>query len=238
MAFRYKILNIVDSMTTFNRLTNKNSKSIYLVNNNTEYIIFLGDKPINVKSSKAATNNTLGLIKGSEYITIKPNGEVVVDKAKKLGRKIKIGNAYFDGSTEISLKDIGAVDEVDFDYYKKDINSLFADINILIADHTHTVSDITDFPTSMPANGGTASKADKLTNARNINGIVFDGTTDITVTDDTKSPIGHTHVKANITDFPTSLPANGGNAATVNGVKITVSATTPSNPSTGDIWIY
>lgn len=32
-----------------------------------------------------------------------------------------------------------------------------------------------------------------------------------------KSDVGHTHVKANITDFPTSLPANGGNADTVDG---------------------
>lgn len=31
------------------------------------------------------------------------------------------------------------------------------------------------------------------------------------------STVGHTHTKSSITDFPTSLPANGGNAATVNG---------------------
>lgn len=31
------------------------------------------------------------------------------------------------------------------------------------------------------------------------------------------SKIGHTHVKSDITDFPTSMPANGGNAATVGG---------------------
>ena len=32
-----------------------------------------------------------------------------------------------------------------------------------------------------------------------------------------KSDTGHTHTKAQITDFPTSLPANGGNADTVDG---------------------
>lgn len=32
-----------------------------------------------------------------------------------------------------------------------------------------------------------------------------------------KSDSGHTHSKADITDFPASLPANGGNADTVNG---------------------
>lgn len=31
------------------------------------------------------------------------------------------------------------------------------------------------------------------------------------------SKIGHTHLKSDITDFPTSMPANGGNAATVGG---------------------
>lgn len=34
---------------------------------------------------------------------------------------------------------------------------------------------------------------------------------------DTKANISHTHIKANITDFPNSLPANGGNADTVDG---------------------
>ena len=34
-------------------------------------------------------------------------------------------------------------------------------------------------------------------------------------------PIGHTHTKAQITDFPSSLPANGGNADTVGGKSLT-----------------
>lgn len=37
----------------------------------------------------------------------------------------------------------------------------------------------------------------------------------------------HTHTKSQITDFPTSLPANGGNAATVNGK--TVESNVPAN---------
>lgn len=32
-----------------------------------------------------------------------------------------------------------------------------------------------------------------------------------------KAPTSHTHTKSQITDFPTSLPANGGNADTVDG---------------------
>ena len=41
------------------------------------------------------------------------------------------------------------------------------------------------------------------------------------------SKIGHKHVKSDITDFPTSMPANGGNAATVGGH--TVGVNVPSN---------
>lgn len=40
------------------------------------------------------------------------------------------------------------------------------------------------------------------------------------------APISHKHTKSQITDFPSSLPANGGNASTVNGH--TVNADVPS----------
>ena len=43
---------------------------------------------------------------------------------------------------------------------------------------------------------------------------------------DEKAAISHTHTKSQITDFPTSLPANGGNASTVNGH--TVESNVPS----------
>ena len=43
---------------------------------------------------------------------------------------------------------------------------------------------------------------------------------------DNKADSSHTHSKADITDFPTSLPANGGDAATVNGH--TVNANVPA----------
>ena len=38
-----------------------------------------------------------------------------------------------------------------------------------------------------------AETATKLSTPRNINGVAFDGTKDITISDSTKSPIGHTH---------------------------------------------
>ena len=40
------------------------------------------------------------------------------------------------------------------------------------------------------------------------------------------APISHKHTKSQITDFPTSMPANGGDANTVNGH--TVNADVPS----------
>lgn len=66
-------------------------------------------------------------------------------------------------------------------------------------EHTHTKSQITDFPTALPANGG---------NSATVGG---------------KAPADfaaavHTHTKSQITDFPTALPADGGNAATVGGM--------------------
>ena len=48
------------------------------------------------------------------------------------------------------------------------------------------------------------------------------------------SKIGHTHLKSDITDFPTSMPANGGNAATVGGH--TVGVNVPSNAKFTDTW--
>lgn len=44
--------------------------------------------------------------------------------------------------------------------------------------------------------------------------------------DSVYSALGHTHTKSQITDFPSSLPANGGNASTVNGH--TVESNVPS----------
>ena len=45
--------------------------------------------------------------------------------------------------------------------------------------------------------------------------------------DSTYSALGHKHTKSEIKDFPTSLPANGGNASTVNGH--TVNSDVPAN---------
>lgn len=49
-----------------------------------------------------------------------------------------------------------------------------------------------------------------------------------------KSDTGHTHTKSQITDFPTSMAANGGNSSTVNGH--TVNSDVPANAKFTDTW--
>lgn len=100
--------------------------------------------------------------------------------------------------------------------------------------HEHTKSDITDFPSSLPANGGNADTIEgkrasdfepafeKKTafnkNFGNTAGTVCQG--DDPRLTDARMPINHTHTQSQITDFPKSLPANGGNADTVDGKNV------------------
>lgn len=58
---------------------------------------------------------------------------------------------------------------------------------------------------------GNAATAAKLETARSINGVAFDGTKDITITQVNGKDI------ATVDKIPTSLPASGGNATTVGG---------------------
>ena len=52
------------------------------------------------------------------------------------------------------------------------------------------------------------------------------------------APTIHLHTISQITDFPAALPANGGNAATVGGVRITIGVAAPANPAVDkEIWI-
>ena len=66
--------------------------------------------------------------------------------------------------------------------------------------------------------GGAANSANKLTTGRSIKltgsvtgSVTFDGSKDVEISTTTN----HTHTKSQISDFPTSLPANGGNADTL-----------------------
>ena len=71
-----------------------------------------------------------------------------------------------------------------------------------------------DIPTSLPASGGNADYATSAGNAYTASSVDWSGITNIPPS---FTPSSHTHTKSEITDFPESLPANGGNADTLGG---------------------
>lgn len=88
--------------------------------------------------------------------------------------------------------------------------------------HTHTKSQITDFPTSLPADGGNSDTVNNHTiesdvpkNAKFTDTVI---TVDTELSSTSVNPVQNKVVKneldnkANKSDIPTSLPANGGNA--------------------------
>lgn len=99
-----------------------------------------------------------------------------------------------------------------------------------------------------------ADTATKLQTARTINGVSFDGSTDITITaaptahehdgryytetesDARFAPAVHTHTKSQITDMPTALSQFTNDIGAGGGVKITTSSIAPTSPSPGDFW--
>ena len=88
--------------------------------------------------------------------------------------------------------------------------------------HKHKTADISDMPTALPADGGNADTVD----GKHANDFAASNHTH-TAADIGAAASGHTHTRSQITDFPASLPANGGNSATVNGH--TVASDVPAN---------
>lgn len=123
--------------------------------------------------------------------------------ATKLYTKRKIGNAEFDGTKDISLKEIANNASIDKDGWmssddKDKLDNIEAEANKTIVDST--LSDTSDNPV----------QNNVITKALN-----------------NKAENKHTHNKSEINDFPDSLPANGGNADTVNGHN--VNSNVPAN---------
>ncbi len=88
--------------------------------------------------------------------------------------------------------------------------------------HDHIKSEIIDFPTSLPANGGTsascsgnAATATRLQTVRKINSVNFDGTADVTIADSTKAPINHASTS---NTYGLGTAANFGHVKTINGL--------------------
>lgn len=88
--------------------------------------------------------------------------------------------------------------------------------------HKHKTADISDMPTALPADGGNADTVD----GKHASDFAASSHTH-TAADIGAAASSHTHTKSQITDFPASLPANGGNSATVNGH--TVASDVPAN---------
>lgn len=88
--------------------------------------------------------------------------------------------------------------------------------------HKHKTADISDMPSALPADGGNADTVD----GKHANEFAASNHTHMAA-DIGAAASGHTHTKSQITDFPASLPANGGNSATVNGH--TVASDVPAN---------
>lgn len=105
-----RLLNIVDSLETFESLTNK-PDCLFIVKDGNDYLLYFGNNFITTKSSiDAATSEKIGGIISNEYISVDNDGTPRVLIADKLSNKnLKIGDAYFDGSENISLKDMGAL---------------------------------------------------------------------------------------------------------------------------------
>lgn len=92
--------------------------------------------------------------------------------------------------------------------------------------HKHNKADISDFPSSLPANGGNADTVggktpSEFASASHTHDERYYTETEVDTKLNAKANSSHTHTKAQITDFPTSLPANGGNADTVDGYHVT-----------------
>lgn len=87
-------------------------------------------------------------------------------------------------------------------------------------DHVHNYNDLTNKPTSLPANGGNADTVDgkhanDFATAESMSAMeTLVGSTSVQ-SQISNAIDNHTHSYNNLTDKPTSLPANGGNADTV-----------------------
>ena len=95
-----------------------------------------------------------------------------------------------------------------------------ASIGAAEEDHVHNYNDLINKPTSLPANGGNADTVDgkhasDFATAESMSTIeTLVGSTSVQ-SQISNAIDNHTHSYNNLTDKPTSLPANGGNADTV-----------------------
>ncbi|WMJ78510.1 MULTISPECIES: hypothetical protein [unclassified Sedimentibacter] len=100
------------------------------------------------------------------------------------------------------------------------IKKYFTDLKTVA--FTGSYTDLSNKPTSLPADGGTSAAcsgnsatATKLQIARQINGVAFDGTANITIADDTKAPKSHASTG---TTYGVGTTSNYGHVKTINSL--------------------
>jgi len=220
-------------------------------------MVYRGNENISIGATEFKTFNSENDLRTSTfqgYFKINDNNITGISiKAKNTDDNISINQVNYEnyiriiGENTANCFDKNRTIEIWTDIFNKTLNTWNHSKNYLaLKNHTHTKNQITDFPISLPANGGNADMVDnkhasdlqnynnltnKPTSMKNpysltmsLNGtsqVNYDGSSSKNI-NITPSNIGaatsnHTHIKSQITNFPTALPANGGNADTVDG---------------------
>ena len=167
-------------------------------------------------SNAIASSTALGAIKIGDNLSISEDGTLSanvgeytlpVATADTLGG-VKIGDNITvtdDGTISVDLSSyLKSADISDWAKAEEKPSYTAGEVGAAAKSHTHTKSEITDFPTLGTAAG---KNADYFATAEHTH---------------TAGEIGaaekkHSHSVSDITDMPTKLPANGGNADTVDG---------------------
>lgn len=175
---------------------------------------------------EAGTNISLNADASNEKITVAITGQVasaaqadnatIADNATKLATAHTINGVAFDGATDIIItaEAEGGKADTATKLATARMISLSGDaIGSTTFDGSADMSILVDVISADTAAvcTGNAAMATKLKTARTINGVYFDGTADITLTKVNGKNIATTD------EIPTSLPAKGGDADTVDG---------------------
>lgn len=140
----------------------------------------------------------------------------------------------FSGSQDIHLTIDSSTAMVTVDEF----NNKVGEINQVVAEKANKK----DIPTSLPANGGNADtvggkQASEFANVTHTHDDRYYNESEIDLKLGAKANSSHTHTKGQITDFPATLPASGGNADTVDGVHISVVTALPSSRDASTLYL-
>lgn len=124
-------------------------------------------------NSKKHTHSNKSVLDGITS-TLVATWNKVSDKLDKTGDASNVTNTITTASSRINLS---TGEKLSLSLGK--ISKWFSDLKTVAFSGSY--NDLSNKPTSLPANGGDSTTAIKLKTARKINGIAFDGTSDITI---------------------------------------------------------